>query len=180
MFPENRIEPLVTINPFSLEALGLFASILAGSSIISNGSSTWSTANRAFFVPFVVNRLISIINLFVYNGAAVSGNFDLGIFDKDGNRIISSGSTAQSGTSAIQAISVSATELRAGNYYMGLVFDNTTAQVQRMSMSTTLDFKSMGIAEQATAFTLPSKATLATAVNFIYVPIFGISTRSVV
>jgi len=68
----------------------------------------------------------------VYNGATVSGNFDIGIYDDQQNLIAHSGSTAQAGTTQWQVVAVSAA-FDPGVYYMALAFDNTTATTYGVS-----------------------------------------------
>src|SRR5574343_386960 len=64
-------------------------------------SATWSSANRALYSPFRLGCTINVTDMFVANGSTASGNLDLGIYDERGTRLVSSGSTAQSGTSVI-------------------------------------------------------------------------------
>jgi hypothetical protein len=56
--------------------------------------------------------------MLVLNGATASGNMDVGIYDYAGTRLVSSGSTAQSGTSAFQDFDITDTLLGPGIFYL--------------------------------------------------------------
>jgi hypothetical protein len=179
-FPTNFIDPLVTIHPFSLESLGFGITQMGAVNINTSAiSGTFPAANRAIFYPFSVFKLIQVQNFFCINGSAVSGNFDIGVYDSAGTKIMSTGSTAQAGTTAIQAVSIAATNLPPGQYYMALAADNTTAAFYRMAVGATRYDQFYGLAQMATAFPLPATATFATIASD-YIPLFGLSTRSVV
>ena len=51
-------------------------------SLATPASATFPSANRAILVPFVVTEDCTVVKLWAYNGAAVSGNIDLGIYDE--------------------------------------------------------------------------------------------------
>lgn len=128
-------------------------------------SAAWPTANLAVYAPIILPELVTGAWLAVYNGAVVSGNFDIGIYAADsegkpGTKIVSTGSTAQAGTSQWQMVSINK-YLGRGLYFLGVVFDNTTAQVKRVAALTT-DGKGPWLASvftQAAAFPLPASAT---------------------
>lgn len=144
-------------------------------------SATYRAANRAFFYPFYLTEPKVARYLFVVNGTAVSGNIDLGIYRASDSgtaqKIITTGSTAQSGTSAAQVVSISATQLAVGQYYMAIAIDNTTATTYRTAMST-IFFHITGARYADTAFALPATVTFATAVVPTDVHLMGISFRS--
>jgi hypothetical protein len=93
--------------------------------------------------------------LFVANGSAVSGNFDLGIYDAAGTRLVSIGSTAQSGTTALQAATISPVPLSPGLYYFGLALDNTSGAVLGHTSNAG---RATGARMLASAFPLPARA----------------------
>lgn len=123
-------------------------------------SAAWATANKAFYIPFRVPFRVQTSAMGIWNGGTVSGNFDLGIYTEDGRRLVSSGSTAQSGANARQTVNVSVS-LDAGTYYMGIVFDNTTATLLQYPLGITHLPRFLGCVEQASAFVLPATATFA-------------------
>lgn len=143
----------------------------------AGASAVWPAANRAIYVPFYLVERMTATKMFVSNGAAVSGNIDLGIYNAAGTRLVSSGSTAQSGTATAQVVDITDTVLEPGTYYMALAIDNTTATTLRNGGAAIL-LKGMAFAQQASAFPLPATATLA-AVASAYTPFFGVSFRTV-
>ncbi len=178
-FPYLEIRPLVTINTFSLEALGpehvSFNYVPA-----SISSKAWPTANKALGYPFFVGIPITIKRLFTANGATASGNLDIGIYDPSGVRIISTGTTAQSGTDGIQFIEVTDTVIGPGIFYAVMAFDGTTGTYRgpanypnrRASSST-------GLIAQASAFVLPATMTFTSYSEDQGAPLFGLTTRTV-
>lgn len=142
------------------------------------GSAVWPSANRAIFVPFTVDEDYTVVKMGLANGAAVSGNVDLGIYDSSFTRLVSTGSTAQSGTTQMQSFDVTDTDLSPGWYYMALAVSNTTAQVFCLNPSAFEAFMGgVGCFQQAAALPLPSTATPA-AVSSNYLPWFGMTART--
>lgn len=173
-FPTTRRVNSLLISPGAPEALGNELNGLGA----TTASGTWPVANKAIFVPFEVFEPITIVKLFVENGTAVSGNIDVGIYDFKGTRLVSSGSTAQSGTSAIQEFDITDTLLLPGLYYLACVLDNTTGTLFRWSPSSSL-CKALGVCEQTSAFPLPSTATFAMPTSALVPPLFA-TQRSVI
>ncbi len=141
-------------------------------------SAAWPAANRAVYVPFQVVSPLVVTQLFHWNGSAVSGNIDIGIYSVDGRRIVSSGSTAQAGTSVLQLFDVTDTVLPAGSYYFALAIDNTTGTTTRTSITVTVA-RTLGFFQENSAFPLPATATFALA-NSTVVPVMGLTTQAVI
>lgn len=133
-------------------------------------TSALPAANEALFLPVLVTFPLTVYGLGWGNGATVTGNTDCGIYDSEGARLVSLGSTAQSGTSVIQTTSITALTLNPGRYYLALAADNNTALYrcnQTLAVSTVQ--RASGVAQQTSAFPLPATATFAactTAVAF--------------
>jgi len=138
-------------------------------------SAAWPSANLAIFVPVTLgaSERIDAIRAVITNGTAASGNFDVGIYDENWNRVASLGSTAQSGTSVAQLATVSWT-LTKGRWYLGLAFDNTTATVAAIGSFAVGSLAALGCAQMASAFPLPATVTPARCAQTI-LPIFGVS-----
>lgn len=168
--------PHPVVGPHTDEGLGLDLNIFGG---ILNTSAAWPTANKAFFYPFLVEESgFTIAQLGWVNGTAVSGNVDAGVYDLNGNRKISTGSTAQSGTTAIQLVDVADTGIDPGIYFIALVLDNTTGTVHRTSNPTNaLWHRTMGCFEAATSFPLPSSVSK-TAIATNTVPMVFLTRRA--
>lgn len=141
-------------------------------------AAAWPTANKAIFVPFSVHGPVTVVKMFLENGGTVSGNVDVGIYDRGGARLVSSGSTAQSGASAIQEFNITDTLLNPGLYYLACALDITTGQIARWSPSAAIG-RGLGVAEQTSAFALPSSATLA-ALSSGYIPLICATLRATV
>lgn len=169
-------DPLVHISTLSECSVG---GIQWGA--LSATSGAWPTNNKAIYIPFRLTRPFVFDKLFILNGATASGNIDLGVYSADGTKIVSKGSTAQSGTNAIQSLAVSSTELGPGLFYMAAAFSSTSGTSFRInpSVSGITVINQAGIAMQTSAFALPATATFASAVD-TYVPIMGLTGRSVI
>jgi hypothetical protein len=166
----------VTIHPWSVYSVGI--DLAAVSQTLRVGASAvYPTANLAIYVPFSLGVPITAVQMFIYNGATVSGNVDVGLYAADGTRLVSMGSTAQAGTSVLQAFDITDTPLGPGNYYLACAVDNTTATLFRLA-PTARQIAGLGCFTQVTAFPLPAVATFATYAS-AYLPVFGLSTRTV-
>lgn len=176
-WPRNQEFNRITISTISPESCG--AEI--GCFNVAPASAVWPTANTAIFVPFVVNSPIVVVKMGILNGATVSGNVDVGIYDDQQNRLISKGSTAQSGVSAVQSFDITDTSLLPGIYFMALCVDNVTATVYRSSLAITGGPAALGIYNQAVgAVTLPDPAVFAKPSGNGAIPQMFITARTVV
>lgn len=164
----------ITVHTWSPLSMGLYNAV---NHLAATASATYPTANMALYVPFWLPTPLTAIQMFVFNGATVSGNIDVGIYAADGTRIVSSGSTAQAGTNALQAFDITDTLLGPGNYYLAIAADNTTGTQFRTTFAAR-HAAGQGCFTQASAFALPATATFAT-VSAGSIPAFGFSTRAV-
>jgi len=148
--------PTVTITPYDqVHSLG----VQVGQSVPV--STAWSTANRAIYLPFVLYRPATAYKMFVVNGATVSGNLDMGIYDHTGVKLASIGSTPQAGANDIQEVTfASPVKLGAGYFFMALALDNTTGTIIRRSLGNP-EAITAGQYQEASAFPLPNQASFA-------------------
>lgn len=155
-FPGSLVLPrdVGVISTWMLGSLG------PGAGNIGVVSGTHPAANRAIFVPFRNSEPMLVRQLAHYNGSAVSGNIDVGIYDHRGTRLISAGSTAQSGTSVWQLFDVTDTTIGAGLFYFAVALDNTTGTSTRHNLATSIG-QLLGCMQMASAFPLPATATFA-------------------
>lgn len=141
-------------------------------------SAVWPTANKAIFIPFVISgddrpsRVYSKIILM--NGAAVSGNVDVGVYDANGNKLVSAGSTAQAGTTQPQVFTfASPLQLTPGRYYLGIALDNGVGTTARLA--TTLQvLRAMGVRVRTTSFPLPASVSSWTGCDVAYLPLVSL------
>lgn len=151
------------------------ASISAALGVASApGSAVWPAANRAIVVPLALPFDYSIARAYVVNGAAVSGNFDIGIYDTTFARLGSTGATAQSGTNTVQFATL-ALDLVAGSYYMALAFDNGVGTTFRISAVVVQWLNDVGMLQQASAYPLPNPLPSPAVPASAYIPVFGIT-----
>src|SRR5262245_11096940 len=92
----------------------------------------WPTANMAFFFPVVLAHRITVTRGWWVNSGTLGSNVDVGIYDQEGNRLVSSGSTAQSGANFSQSATVSAS-IPAGLVYFAMAVNNTTGTFTMIS-----------------------------------------------
>lgn len=124
-------------------------------------ASTTFTANSVRYYPVIVPQDCVVTKLWLQNGAAVSGNVDVGIYDEEGNRLVSAGSTAQAGTNAVQVFDVTDTRIPAGLCYFAFVIDNTTGAIWHTGNNFLGAFVGHSGYLQAATFPLPAVATFA-------------------
>jgi hypothetical protein len=111
-------------------------------------------------VPVVLAIPVTVYQLAGFNGTVVSGNIDLGIYDANGGRLVSAGSTAQAGTTAAQVIDITDTLLTPGVYYLAQSADNITATVHGSNLGNQV-LAACGVVQMLSAFPLPTTATFA-------------------
>lgn len=87
----------------------------------AHSSTAWPAANQAIYIPVSIPFYFPVARVFWVNGSTVTGNKDFGIYTWDGAKIYSTGSTAESGASAVQYVSVSGgLVLAPGSYFFGI------------------------------------------------------------
>lgn len=122
-------------------------------------SRAWNAANEAMYIPFVVVAPVIAHKIVVGAGATASGNFDAGILDSQGRKLVSTGATAKV-ASAEQVIDIADTLLIPGLHYMALAADGTNNYA--LGSSRVQALRLAGVVKQASAYPLPSVATFAT------------------
>lgn len=91
-------------------------------------SLPWAANNRAQYAPISVPSRFTVARFLVANGGNATGNVDVGLYSITGNLLISTGTTARSGTNVVQYIGVTDQSFPAGQYYLALVGSSTTGQ----------------------------------------------------
>lgn len=171
-FPNQGLPVGPTIATLSIECLGAEV----GSSVQNYASAAYPAANRAYYIPFHLDEPILVTKLFCANGATVSGNVDMGIYDSNFTRIVSIGSTVQAGTSALQAFDITDTLIGPGDFYLAIALDNATGTIYNGTNPTLPVVQAAGILMQASAFPLPANATPVTS-SATTVPLVGLRTK---
>lgn len=150
--------------------------ITGGTQIASAG---WPANNRALYLAFELDRPMIATQMYVYNGSsATAGNWDIGIYAADGTRLVSSGSTAQTGSNAPQTFNITDTLLDRGAFWLGIAASSTSTTVYRFNGGAANDWLIWGGMQEASALPLPATATFA--VNTTqFIPICGFTGGSV-
>lgn len=159
---------------FSYEGLGIECGGLGSTSFI-----TWTTANIAILVPMRITETVTVVKMAVANGPTANGNLDVGIYDNTFTKLVSSGSTAQSGTDTIQILDIADTALSPGTYYFALASSSTTATFAGSDFSGSQgagDPKAWGVVQMAAAFPLPNTITPAASNGFV--PLISATQRT--
>ena len=169
--------PLAQATPLHVSATSRYGcgpELRVAMSTGSPAAFTW-TANQAIYIPVAIPWPYLVKRVWWYNGSTVtSSNADMGIYTPGGTKIYSQGSTAMSGTSAVQYANVSTPfVLDAGMYFFAWACNNSTSRA--FGWAPTVPQGALcGILSQTTAFALPSPATFAT-YGAAGVPIFGVT-----
>lgn len=139
-------------------------------------TGVYPAINTSYYFPIVLDYAFEAKRVWWVNGGtSVAGNFDVGIYTSDGTKLVSSGSTARSGTNTVQFADITDTILAPGRYYLGCSSDSVTGQFWRLVCPNVFYADTAGIKEEAT-FPLPTTATMTTATATTY-PVIGL-TRS--
>ena len=165
------------ITPWTRNSIG---TELAAFGAVLPGSNAWPAANRAIWVPFYVMETVTVVKMFWLNGAIVgNGTADIGIYNSAFALQVSMGPATTAGANVIQEADITNTALTAGQYYMALALSNATDHIQSTATATVQFLKSVGMAQEASASTLPSTGT-PVVISSSYVPYFGLSLRTLV
>jgi len=151
-----------------------YTAIAAG---VALASATWPVANTAFYMPLIVPWPYPVRRMFWLNGSSVtSTNMDVGIYTDSGTRLFSSGSTAESGASLLQYVTLG-TELilTPGRYYLALACSSTTANRGGTGVAGTVARnRQVGVLQEASALPLPATMTGAQVAN-AFLPFMGVT-----
>ena len=149
-----------------------------GTSSGAPASGAWPNANRAIYVPVLVDAPAIVYRLWYYAGATASGNFDLGLYDINFKLLVSTGSIAQAGTNGYINRDVTDTPIGRGIYYVAMSLSNTTGTVLRSVASNFATYhRAFGVLQEESAVPLPSTAT-PVALSTNYIPVIGASLRA--
>jgi hypothetical protein len=160
-WPSTQYVTTPILTPFHVYGYAIKGQGTSSLGLASSG--TWPVNNKAFFYPFRLHTFETAYQLLFWVGATSSGNIDVGIYDSQKNRIVSSGSTAMSATvNAWQELNITDTPLPPGDYLLAGACSTTVGTVFRVAISSTADELSMPaipVYEQTSALALPDPCT---------------------
>jgi len=147
--------------------------------LATSETTAWPSANLGQYLPFTINQVQTIYYIRCQNGGAVAGTIDVGIYDADGNRIVTMGATTMAGTSAVQDFNIPDTVLQPGVYYMAMsMSDTATARVRGWPMTAGANTSASGCLQQASVATLPSPTATFAASTSTFVPLMALMGRA--
>ena len=130
-------------------------------------AAAWPSANLAIYVPVSVTEQITVYQMSIEVGAQ-AGNFDVGIYNEGGTRLVSSGSTVV-GAAGLQPFNITDTILSPGIYYLAGVCSTVTTATFLSGAPDLKIARTCGVQQQATALPLPATATFAN-LGSAYIP----------
>ena len=150
----------------SLEAYGANAA----------ASMAWPLANLALGYPFQVNETVTVYSMWLATGGTAGGNFDLGIYDLAGNRLVSTGTTARTVNAHTDVTALTDTVLTPGHYYAMMAADGVE-NYAGWTMVAAGNNEAQGYVEATSSFVLPNPITLARTTR-TQIPYFGLNFYS--
>lgn len=136
--PVPRWPNLNVISTFHPESMGqiLRAPSTGNGGMFASASGTALAANQIYYHPFVVYETAVAVKMSFIVGATSSGNIDVGIYDNQKNRLVSSGTTAMSAsTNTLQEVDITDTTLTPGTYFMAITLSSGTGTFFRLAYS---------------------------------------------
>jgi len=156
------------------------STILNRLSVTSSFSTAWPSANLAIFVPIRIPFPVVVYKLVIGAGATAAGNFDVGIYDASGNRLVSSGATAK-GASTEQVLDIADTTIGPGLFYLAMSADGTNNYVMTTPSGSSpvplQKVRLVGVVQMAAAYVLPATATFAAASTAVAIPAINAQMR---
>jgi hypothetical protein len=149
---------------------------LSDAILVSGGNSQTDvlvTTNRAFFMCASLAQRGVVSKMAWFNGSAlISGNLDAGIYDMNGNKIVSTGAVALSGTNVLQLGSVTPTQLEPDNYVLAFATSSNPELRSYFGANQAQLVQACGIGMLDSSYPLPSTvsfSSLAATANAPYV-----------
>ena len=146
------------------------------------GSSAWGTANLIGYYPFLCITPFLVQRVFWGNGATVSGNVDVGVYNTDGVLLLNAGSTAQATINVAQSVALGTPYLLTPDlYYFGVAASSATATFVGSGVGTPDFMQHFGMGQQSAAPPLPATWTFASAsTSTLIVPYAGVTNRTLI
>lgn len=174
--------PPMFIHSWGEYSVGYTAQKLGLNAIFTNGQG-WRATNRVVYIPFRLPFSYTARQLYVQNGSNATGNFELAVLNLAGIKLITTGTTAMSGTNAPQKVGLTTGgTLAPGRYFWGVTLSSTSGALEIISPNTLVvpHAEVMGILKESSdpvSFGVPSTATFAAPLNGD-VPLVGMTNQA--
>lgn len=134
-------------------------------------SFAWGVQYRAIYVPIRIPRQVVVLELGYTSNTVGTGDVDVGIYDAEGTRLVSTGSTAKIATASTHAIDVTNTTLQPGLYYLGLSNSTTTDTFSTYSVAAPIPSALGILTETLGSVVLPATASWSVNQTLANIPI---------
>lgn len=140
---------------------------VGSSTLVTN--TNWTSANFGMGVLCYVPRRVRVKRVGWFNGTAVAGNIDAGVYtcDMSGNSdrlLFSSGAVAQAGTSAWQYVDITDFDLGPGIFIVAISASSGSARIAYVSTSGVRSHCG-GVMDGSSLHTLPATNTWGHSIN---------------
>jgi hypothetical protein len=161
----------------AVDGVGMGANFGQGSS-----AQAWTTADLVHYAPIRVKRHVIAVKLWFGSEATGTNNIDIGIFNRAGTKIISTGLVAKPASNTCSVQDITDTPLAPDLYYMGMTCVSATATFNMWNLTNAPDLSAQGFrTEQLGAgAALPSTATWIITSSHTRCPRMGIVVDSMV
>jgi hypothetical protein len=134
---------------------------------------TYPSANTAIYVPIRIRRPTKAVKLWWSCETTGTDNVDIGIYDRNGTRLVSTGAVAKLASSNPLIVNTTDTGLKPGLHYVAVNCAAATATFRAISLSVP-NLAAAGVRTEAVgAVTLPATATWVVNQTLAFLPIAG-------
>lgn len=154
-FPGEVFPVPAVLTPFSEEAYGMG---LGSLNFLGIASTAWPGVNVILYYPFKLADYGLAQQLMFYVGATQNGNVDVGIYDSQGNKIVSAGSTAMAAANSLQLFDITDTWLPPGEYLLAVWCSSATGTCRIATQTDEILLARVAVYTE-TAASLPAVAT---------------------
>jgi hypothetical protein len=149
----------------------------AGSGLLT---TAWPAANLGIILPMMLPEPFLVAVIAGENGATLGSNIDVTWWNRDlTTKLVTTGSVAQAGASAMQTVNVTDTTIPAGESFITFVASGTAGLFRTLALSTARNPQMAGIRQFSGAVPVGASVTPAQASTATVLPIVTFSSMSV-
>lgn len=179
ILPKRRLT-LWSINTHSINTLHWNGGSRTNYNVVGGSPDVWPAANLIIYVPIVVKQMVLVKKIWFGAGGTGTGNIDLGIYNRAGTRLVSSGTIAHGTGNNEKVVDITDLPLKPDLYYMALQGSNNTDTMYRENLAGPAPAAGGVRDEAAGGFGLPATATWVVDSALGYVPEMGIFVETTV